>query len=84
MQMQACRQASRPRTLVRAQGLQHARLQGFDGSTFEFRGVPGNWYEVLGSKQPSMSLKTQVGRGGGCRLCEEGWVKASKQCTGKG
>ena len=42
-------------------------LQGFDGSRFRFHGVPGNWYEVLGSKVPDMSLRTQVGDGQGFR-----------------
>ncbi|KAL4425073.1 hypothetical protein ABPG77_010387 [Micractinium sp. CCAP 211/92] len=37
-------------------------FKDFNGLIFEFHGVPGNWYELLGSKLPDMSLKTQVQR----------------------
>lgn len=57
--------------------------QDFNGLIFEFHGVPGNWYELLGCKLPDMSLKTQVGRSGVRWLCEASLARQHKRAPTK-
>lgn len=49
-----------PPPVKKARGWGDPHFKGFDGVDFEFRGVPGNWYEVLGSTLPVLSIRTQV------------------------
>ncbi|KAL4433916.1 hypothetical protein ABPG75_000357 [Micractinium tetrahymenae] len=57
----ACPSPPPPPPVKTAQGWGDPHFKGFDGSRFDFHGEP-EWYDVLSSKSPALSLSTRMER----------------------